>query len=178
MKPRLNIRFANISDLPFIVDIYNQAIKANDATGDLTEFTIEQRLDWFNKFDNETYPIYIVEIANKVIGYCTISPYRPGREAMSSVAEISYYIDYSYHNQGIGTSILKYAISDCNRIGKENLLAILLDINTKSVGILEKFNFKLWGHFPNIIVTKIGKCGHLIYGLRIDKPLPKKITRR
>ena len=169
MKPKLNIRFADITDLPFIIEIYNQAIRANGATGDLTEFTIEQRIDWFNKFDNETYPIYIAEIANRVIGYCTISPYRPGREAMSSVAEISYYIDYSYHNQGIGSSILEYVISDCNRIRKENLLAILLDVNPKSVNILKKFNFEQWGHFPDIINIKTGKCGQLVYGLKIGK---------
>ncbi len=169
MKSKLNIRFANRTDLPFIIDIYNQAIRSKNATGDLTEFSLEQRLDWFDKFDNEAHPIYIAEIASKVIGYCTILPYRPGREAMSSVAEISYYIDYSYHNQGIGSKILEYVIKDCNRIGKENLLAILLDINLESVGILEKFNFKKWGYFPGIININGKKCGHLIYGLKINK---------
>jgi len=165
----IKIRFSKRTDLPFIVDIYNQAIRSNIATGDLTEFSVEQRLDWFNKFDNEVYPIYIAEIENKVVGYCTISPYRPGREAMSSVAEISYYIDYSYHNQGIGSKILEYVITDCKRIGKENLLAVLLDVNINSISILEKFNFKKWGHFPEIINIKGKKCDHLIYGLKINK---------
>lgn len=163
------IRFAKRADLPFIVEIYNQAIRSNCATGDLTEFSVEQRLDWFDKFDHEVYPLYIAEMASRVIGYCTISPYRPDREAMSSVAEISYYIDYSYHNQGVGTKMLEYVIADCNRIGKENLLAILLDINPKSVGILEKFNFKEWGHLPDVININGKKCGHLIYGLKINK---------
>jgi len=165
----IKIRFAEKTDLSFIVEIYNQAIRSNYATGDLTEFTVEQRVDWYNKFDNEVYPIYIAEVENKVVGYCTISPYRPGREAMSTVAEISYYIDYLYHNKGIGSKIFEYVIADCNRIGKENLLAILLDINPKSVSILEKFNFKKWGHFPDIINIKGKKCGHLIYGLKINK---------
>ena len=168
MRSKLNIRFANSADLPFIVEIYNQAIRSKKATGDLTEFSLEQRIDWFNKFDNEKHPLYIAEIDNKVIGFCTISPYRPGREAMSSVAEISYYIDYSYHNQGIGSKILEYVIKDCNRIGIENLLAILLDINRESVGILEKFNFKEWGYFPDIININGKKCGHLIYGLKLS----------
>ena len=165
----IKIRFSKSTDLPFIVDIYNQAIRSNNATGDLTEFSVEQRLDWFNKFDNKIYPIYIAEIKKKVVGYCTISPYRTDRKAMSSVAEISYYIDYSYHNQGIGSKILEYVIADCNRIGKENLLAILLDINSKSIGILKKFNFKEWGRFPNIINITGIKCDHLVYGLKINK---------
>jgi len=169
MKYELKIRFADRNNLPSIVDIYNQAIRSKCATGDITEFTIEQRIDWFNKFDNEKYPLYIAEIDSKVIGFCTISPYRPGREAMDSVAEISYYIDYSYHKRGVGTKLLEYVISDCNRTGKESLLAILLDINSMSVGILEKFNFEKWGYYPDIINIKGKKCGHLIYGLKINK---------
>jgi len=71
------IRFAKRADLPFIVEIYNQAIRSNCATGDLTEFSVEQRLDWFDKFDNKVYHLYIAEIASAIIGYCTISPYKP-----------------------------------------------------------------------------------------------------
>jgi len=165
----IKICFAKMTDLPFIVDIYNQAIRSNIATGDLTEFAVEHRKDWFNKFDSEMYPIYIAEIEKKVVGYCTISPYRPNREAMSTIAEISYYVDYSYHNQGIGSKMLEYAVSDCNRIGKESLLAILLDINTKSIVLLKKFKFKKWGHLPDVINIKGKKCGHLIYGLKIKR---------
>ena len=163
----IKIRLSESTDLPYIVEIYNQAIRSGIATGDLTEFTMEQRLDWYKKFDSESYPLYIAEINNKVVGYCTLSPYRPGREAMASIAEISYYIDYSYQNQGVGTKLLEYVIADCKRTGKESLLAILLDINPQSIALLKKFNFEQWGHFPGIINIKGKKCGQLIYGLKI-----------
>ena len=161
------IRFANIADLPFIVDIYNQAIRSRCATGDMQEFAVDERIEWFEKFDNNEYPIYIAEVDNRVVGYCALSPYRPGRKAMSTVAEISYYLAYSFHEKGIGTALIKYVIADCDRIGKKSLLAILLDINSPTIGLLEKFNFKKWGHFPGIIEIDGKKCGHLIYGLKI-----------
>ena len=169
MEKELTIRFAKFSDLSSIVDIYNQAIRTKSDTGDTEEFYVNDRIKWFEKFDKDEYPLYIVEIANKVIGYCTLSPYRPGRKAMSTVAEISYYVDYEIHGSGIGTALLKHVISDCERIGKENLIAILLDINSQSVGILEKFKFSKWGHLPDIININGKKCGHLIYGLKINK---------
>lgn len=171
MEKEITIRFAKFSDLPFIVAIYNQAIRTKCATGDLEEFSVNDRVTWFEKYDKNEYPLYIAEIANKVVGYCTLSPYRPGRKAMSATAEISYYIDYAVHGSGIGTALLKHVISDCERIGKESLLAILLDINSQSVGILEKFKFEKWGHLPDIINIDGEKCGHLIYGLKIDKTL-------
>jgi len=169
MKKELIIRFANITDLPFITDIYNQAIRSKCATGDMEEFGVVDRIEWFEKFDNNKYPLYIAEIKNRVVGYCTLSAYRPGRKAMSTVAEISYYLDYSFHGRGIGTSLLKYVIADCDRIGKKSLLAILIDINSPTIGLLKKFNFKKWGHFPDIIEIDGKKYGHLIYGLKINK---------
>ena len=168
MKNKLTIRFSKIEDLPSIVNIYNQAIRSGNATGDIHEFVVNERIDWFSKYDNNKYPLYVAEIGSRIIGYCALSPYRPGRKAMSTVAEISYYIDYSYHRKGIGTALINHAIADCKRIKKESLLAILLDINTQSIRILEKFKFEKWGFFPDIIHLNGTKCGQLIYGLKIN----------
>jgi len=167
MNSKLNIRFAEKDDLSALVEIYNQAIRSKTSTGDMTEFTVEERVDWFNKFDPNTYPIYVAELNNKVVGYGTISPYRPGRKALDKTAEISFYVDYADHKQGIGSTILNHAISDCERIGKEVLLAFLLDINTSSIGLLKKYGFEEWGRFPTVFELDEVKCGHLIYGVNL-----------
>ncbi|MBN2092698.1 N-acetyltransferase [candidate division KSB1 bacterium] len=161
------IRLATIDDLPSIVEIYNQAIRSRTATGDMDEFMVENRVEWFKKYQQDTYPLYVAESNEKIVGYCTISPYREGRRAMSEVAEISYYLYYSFHRQGIGTALLEYAISDCQRIGIKHLLAILLDINQPSINLLEKLKFEQWGHLPDIINLDGGKCGQFIYGRSI-----------
>ncbi|NOR88208.1 MAG: GNAT family N-acetyltransferase [Bacteroidales bacterium] len=168
MKPKpSNIRLANMEDLTSIVDIYNQAVRSRMATGDMDEFKVEERLGWFQKFDTDNYPLYVVEKEDKVIGYASISPYRPGRKAMEKVAEISFFMDYSYHGFGIGSRLIEYVIANCKRLGKETLLAILMDINTPSISLLKKFGFVEWGHFPNIINFENTKCGHLVYGLKL-----------
>ena len=166
-EKELTIRFANIQDLPYIVEIYNQAIKSKCATGDTEEFHVEDRVKWFHNFNKNLYPIYVAELKNKIVGYCSLSPYRPGRKAMAKVAEISYYIDYNFHKKGIGTALIKHVIFDCKRLKKENLLAFILDINISTIGILNKFNFKQLGYLPNIIELDNEKCGHLIYGVSL-----------
>jgi len=170
MNKKYNIRFASINDLSLIVEIYNQAIRSKSATGDMDAFLVEERVEWFHKFDTDSFPIYVAEINHNIIGYLTLSPYREGRRGMNKIAEISFYLDYSYRGLGIGSALVSYAINDCRRIGKETLLAILLDINDKSVSLLKKFNFKKWGHLPDIINLKGLKCGQFIYGLSIKKP--------
>ena len=165
MQKKLSIRFANISDLPSIVDIYNQAIRSKAATGDMDEFNLEERINWFNKFDADNYPIYVAEQNDKIVGYATLSPYRPGRDAMNKIAEISFFLDYSYRGLGIGSNLLEYVMSDCKRLGKEILLAILLDINTESIHLLNKYKFQEWGRLPKVINFNGKICDHLIYGL-------------
>jgi len=168
LKINLQIRFANIADLPSLVNVYNQAIRAKNATGDTEEFEVNDRVKWFEKFDLNEYPLYIAEVEGRIVGYCSLSPYRPGRIAMSSIAEISYYLDFSMHGKGIGTALLTYAIADCERIQKKCLLAIILDINHQSIGILQKLKFAKWGHFPDIININGRKCSQQIYGLKLD----------
>lgn len=167
MQKILSIRFANISDLPSIVDIYNQAIRSKYATGDMDEFSVENRIKWFNKFDADNYPIYVAEQNNTVVGYSTLSPYREGRQAMSKIAEISFFVDNSFQKKGIGSVLVRHTISDCNRLGKETLLAILLDVNPNSIALLKKFQFEEWGRLPNAIDFGEFTCDHLIYGLNI-----------
>ena len=169
MDKKIVIRLARPEDLSVIVKIYNQAIRSRCATGDMDEFGVEDRQEWFKKFDPDNFPIYVAEIENTVVGYCTISPYRSGRRAMSKVAEVSYYLDYTFHGKGIGSCLLKYIISDCKRIGKQSLLAILLDINYQSIGLLEKFNFVQWGHFPGIVNMDGVECGQFVYGLKLNQ---------
>ena len=62
---------------------------------------------------------------------------------------------------------MAHAISDCKKLGKENLLAFLLDINPHSISLLRKFGFEEWGRLPNVIDFGEFRCDHLIYGLNL-----------
>ena len=102
-----------------------------------------------------------------IIGYGTLSPYRKGRQAMRNIAEASFFLDEKYRGKGYGTILLNKIISDCPRVKIKTLIAILLDVNRKSIRLLKKFGFKKWGHFPDVIEFEDKTCGQLIYGLKI-----------
>ena len=168
MNNNFHTRFGELTDLPAIVDIYNQAIRTKEITGDLVEYEVEDRVNWFRKYNKDHYPIYVAERAGRVVGYCTLSPFRPGRQGMAGIAEISYFLDFSVHGEGIGSALITHAMADCERIGKKSLIAILLDINPRSTNILKKFNFTKWGHFPNVIDLDGRICSQVIYGLKLS----------
>ena len=165
----MNIKFASNSDLERIVEIYNQAIKAGNATADLSVLTIADRREWFIEHHQDDYPIYVIEVHKEVIGWGSLSPYRKGRAGLKETAEISYYIDYNHHGLGYAKKMINFIITDCNRLGIRNIFAVLLDLNTKSASILERFGFVKWGHMPNIVNLNGKICGHLIYGKHINE---------
>ncbi len=167
MKKDLIIRPALFEDLTSIVEIYNQAIRSRKATGNMWEFTVKQRVNWFKQHNNESFPIYVAELNNDVVGYVNLSAYRPGREAMNKIAEVSFFLEYSFRGQGIGSALLKHVIEDCPRIGKETLLAFLLDVNHESIHLLNKFKFEEWGRLPGTIEIDGTKYDHLIYGINL-----------
>lgn len=164
----MKIRFATINDLKSIIDIYNQAINAGNATADLNELNSSDRKEWFLEHNKDKYPIYILEVDDKIIGWGSLSPYRKGRGGLRETAEISYYLDYNYHRLGYGKMLIEYIINDCKRLRIKNLFALLLEINKASIIILEKFGFTKWGFMPDVINLNGISCGHLIYGKKVN----------
>ena len=161
------LRTANDNDLPAIVAIYNQAVAEQFCTGDTEPVSVQSRLNWFHQHTADSYPIYIAEDEGRVVGWCSLSPYRPGRTALRTAAEISYYIDASRRGQGIGDRLVKHAILEAPALGFTHLLAILMDVNAASFRLLEKNRFQKWGHLPEIARFGSAVCGQFIYGREI-----------
>jgi phosphinothricin acetyltransferase len=164
---KLTIRIAEARDLPAIVEIYNQAVKLRYATADLSPVTVEGRTAWLAEHDPARNPVFVAESDGAVVGWCSISPYRPGRTALRYTAEISYYVHENFRGIGVASRLIEHSIRECPKLGMKTLFAILLDINPASVRILEKFGFQRWGHMPGVADFDGKECGHLYYGLRL-----------
>lgn len=167
MKNDIKIRPALFEDLSDIVTIYNEAIRTRKATGNLWEFTVKERVEWFKKHNQDTFPIYVAELNGDVVGYVNLSEYRPGREAMAKIGEVSFFLKNEYKRIGIGSALLDHVIKDCPRIGKNTLIGFVLDINHESVMLLTKYGFEEWGRLPKTINIDDQVHDHLIYGLKI-----------
>ena len=163
----MRIRNFAIDDLEVIVNIYNHAVDEKFATADTEYVTIDSRKEWFAQHSAETYPIYVAEENNEIVGWCSLSPHRPGRKALRSVAEISYYIHKDHRRKGVANALISYTVEKAKELGFKNLFTILLDLNKPSIHILKKFGFEKWGHLPDIAEFGGVICGQYIYGRKI-----------
>jgi len=165
MNPK--IRPATHNDLESINTIYNLAIPSGFSTADTEPITMRERVKWFKKHIPDRYPVFVADVDQKVVGWICLSPYREGRKALRYTVEITYYIHPDYQQKGIGSALMDFMIKKAPEYQAKTLVAMLLEQNTGSISLLEKFGFQKWGLLPGAADFGGREDGHLYYGLRI-----------
>lgn len=161
------IRVAVDGDVPAITEIYNQAVAMRSATADIEPVAVASRRAWLREHDPGRYPVYVADSDGTIMGWCSLSPYRPGRMALRYTAEISYYVHEQCRGRGVASALVAHAIDQGPQLGLKTLFAILLDVNADSSRLLEKFGFEQWGHMPKVADFGGSECGHWYYGRRL-----------
>lgn len=164
----MELRTASAADWSRIIEIYNHAVVDGRCTADTEPVTVDGRRDWLKQHADERYPIRLAEVDGIIVGWCSLSPYRPGRKALSGVAEISYYIDREHRGKGYADKLINDAFIHADNHDLNHLIAILLDNNRPSLQLLRKHGFKRWGELPGIVDFGALTCGQYIYGKKLS----------
>ena len=114
-------RNATLEDLPIIVEIYNSTIGSREVTADTDPVSVADKLSWFHEHNPNTRPLWMIENENEIIGWVSFQDFY-GRPAYDGTAELSLYLKEQHRNQGIGKTVVQYAISKCPQLGINNLL--------------------------------------------------------
>lgn len=145
----LNLRDADINDLPSIVEIYNSAIPGRMVTADIYPVSTVSRVKWFNEHSKDLRPIWVLEHEDTICGWLSFQSFY-GRPAYNATAEISIYIDSSYRKKGLGRLLLQEAIKASPQLGIKTLLGFIFGHNTPSLNLFYDFEFESWGKLPGI----------------------------
>lgn len=163
------IRPAEERDAAAITDIYNQAVVAGFQTADLTPVSVSSRLDWLRAHVDANLPVLVALTDDKVIGWISLSSYRPGREALRFTVEVSYYVEENFRRKGVASQLLEAVTKVALIRNLKVMFAIVLDQNLASVKLLECAGFEKWGFLPEVAEFDGGTCGHLYYGKLLSK---------
>lgn len=164
MIPGEEIRIASKNDLPAIDRIYNQAVDIGFRTAHTTALTPEQRTAWFRGHDPQTFPVFVFTRDEKILGWISFSPYRAGRAALDETAELSFYVDFQHHGEGIGSKMMAHCLERSAILNKRVLFSVVIEGNQGSIRLLQKYGFQQWGYLPEVIRYNNQRCGHIYMG--------------
>ena len=144
------IRPATEADLPFITDIYEQAVRYGTATFELTPPDLAEMTRRFRALMDGGFPYLVAMLDGGVAGYAYAGPYRP-RPAYRFTVENSIYLKPAIHRRGVGLKLMQALLGECEKRGYRQVIAVIGDsANAGSIGVHTRGGFKMIGTHPNV----------------------------
>ena len=141
----MKIRPARESDIPALLDIYNSEVELGTATLDLNPRTLDEWREWFFAHETDAHFILVAEENVKPVGYASLSEYRQ-KEAYSSTAELSVYIDRGFRRRGAASALMEAVLAKARACGKlHSVVSVITSGNEASERLHAKFGFTFCG---------------------------------
>jgi phosphinothricin acetyltransferase len=137
------IRPATESDLPGILEIYNDAILNTTATFDTEPQSLKEKSEWLRE-TSSPHAVLVAERAGQVVGWASLRRFRP-KAAYRYTAENSVYVRKDRHAEGIGTALMRRLVQVGAENGFHTIIAGIAGDNPASLRLHTRFGFQLVG---------------------------------
>jgi phosphinothricin acetyltransferase len=139
----VDIRRANLADSEAIRQIYNIEVTGSTATLDLVPRTPEEQASWMVAHSG-VYPVIVADDGGQVIGFASLSPYRP-RPGYATAVEDSIYVAEQHRGKGVGRQLLSEAVVMARTHGFHSIVARVSATQQASVALHQACDFDLIG---------------------------------
>jgi phosphinothricin acetyltransferase len=139
----MKVRLAVAGDAEAIRTIYNVEVLTSTVTFDLVARSVEDQHEWMASHAG-VYPAVVAELDGLVVGFASLSPYRP-RPAYSTSAEDSVYVVADHRGEGIGRALLGEIVSLAGVHGFHSVMARIVGDHTASIALHRSCGFELVG---------------------------------
>lgn len=137
MEENLTARNGTPSDIPRVLEIYNQGIAGRNATFETQLRTEDDLQQWVGS----RHPFSVVESGGTMEAFAVAFPYSL-RDCHSSIAEFSVYVWSGSRKKGLGRAAMKHLIGQCERNGFSKLVSRVFIDNTASRNLLRSLGFR------------------------------------
>lgn len=136
------------TDLPGILDIYNESVLNSTATFELNTQTLQTRIEWFNAHGKD-YPLLVAVCDGRVLGYCSLSQFQKNT-GYRRTAELSVYVEKNSRKRGIGTLLMGEVIGRGRNQGIHAIISSISSDNLPSIILHEKLGFRKVAHLKEV----------------------------
>jgi L-amino acid N-acyltransferase YncA len=146
----ITLRAAEPADIAAITRIYADAVLHGTASFELEAPDEAEMARRQAALLADGYPYLIAELAGTIAGYAYAGPYR-ARPAYQWTVEDSIYIGPEFHRRGIGARLLARLITDAERCGFRQMIAVIGDsAQTASVAVHAAAGFAMIGTMRSV----------------------------
>ncbi|TDV65896.1 GNAT family N-acetyltransferase [Pseudomonas sp. LP_7_YM] len=150
------IRDALLTDMPEVLDIYNDAVLNTTAIWNEQPVDLANRQAWFTARQAQGYPILLaVDSDARVLGYSSFGDWRPF-EGFRHTVEHSVYVRHDQRGKGLGPLLMKALIERTRTCDKHVMVAAIESGNSASIRLHERQGFIVTGQMPQV-GTKFGR---------------------
>jgi L-amino acid N-acyltransferase YncA len=139
----MQLRRVEDADAEAIRQIYNLEVTESTATLDLVPRTPEEHHAWMSDHSG-VYPVVVAVEGVEVVGYASLSPYRP-RPGYATAVEDSIYVARHLRGRGVGKLLLTEAVNVARTHGFHSVVARVVAEQPASVALHQACGFELVG---------------------------------
>jgi phosphinothricin acetyltransferase len=139
----MDLRSATTDDAEALRTIYNREVLETTHTFDLEPRTLEQQEEWIRERDG-ALGVVVAEVDDVVVGFASLSPYRP-RPAYRTSVENSVYVAESARGTGVGRALLEEVIEVATGRGFHTIIARISGGHEASIGLHHACGFQVIG---------------------------------
>jgi phosphinothricin acetyltransferase len=145
----MEVRDATESDLPGLLDIYNEVIATSTAVYSYTPVTLEDRLQWWKARVAKEFPVLVATDSSGVLGFATFAEFRawPGYR---HTVEHSVHVRADMRGRGVGGTLVKALFPRAESLGMHVMIAGVDAANLASIRFHERLGFEQAGRLREV----------------------------
>ncbi len=151
------------NDLADMLEIFNETALTGANSPVTGPVSIEKLGFYLNYYKNDGLPVYVLERAEKLLGWLSINRFSWGTKACGNTGEVSIYVRKAYYERGVGCQLAQACIPLGRASGIETLVSWVMADNVDSQ-ITEAMGSELWCRLPKIARFGDKRADVLLYG--------------
>jgi len=149
------VRDATETDLPVIMEIYNDAVANTTAIWNEVLVDLKNRSEWFSARKTRGFPVLVAEVDGRVAGYASYGDWR-AFDGYRHTVEHSVYVHREFRGGGLGRLMMRELIVRAASNGVHVMIAAIESENAASIRLHETLGFRFAGKFSEV-GTKFGR---------------------
>ncbi|MEO8133643.1 MAG: N-acetyltransferase family protein [Betaproteobacteria bacterium] len=156
------VRAAQASDLPQILDIFNDVIATSTAVYSLQPTTLDERRTWFDTRIQAGYPVIVAVDDSGIAGFASFGDFRGSWPGYRYSVEHSVHVRSDQRGRGIGSRLVTGLFPLAVAMGKHVMIGGVDAANAGSLRMHERLGFERVAHFREV-GHKFGRWLDLIF---------------